>query len=381
MVVPGGTASSGARVAGGLLALAAVLTVVATFLPVYSYNTGTSANVTQTISGWWSSSVADGRTTTVPAPLVGIWPTLAAVVAVVASGTLLATARRATTRGRAFGAFGAGVLAVAASGQCLPAIKWLLLGGDRAGTSLKVGWVLLIVAAVVSVGVGIVAATTRPGHASGHRPPSPPPLGRWGPPQGWPSPPQAGPRVAGGLLALGAVLTMVATFLPIYSYTLGQTKMVTTTTGWAQTTVAVDIGSAITAPTPADGIWFVLVSLTAVAASGALLATARRIPTRGWAFGALGAGVLAAAAVDKSVPAIRGLLVNAFNGGLSEYHAGPGWFLLIVAAGCGVAAGVLAVTARPGGAAEHWPPPQAWSPGQPPQTGGFPVQQSPPHRY
>jgi hypothetical protein len=196
MVVPGGAVGGGQRVAGGLVALGAALTVVATFLPIHGYGSAVGSSRSEfTIGAWANSYSYDGKTTTNPVWPTGVWLVLVALVAVAAAVALFATAARPGPRARTFGAFGAGILAAAATAQCVPAVTGLLLAADAIEYHLAAGWILLLVAAIVAVAGGIVAITTGP-RAGTQGPwapgqPAPPP---WGPPPGAaPMPHQAGP--------------------------------------------------------------------------------------------------------------------------------------------------------------------------------------------
>lgn len=212
MVVPGGTVGGGVRVAGGLLALGGVLTVVATFLPIYRFGaalTPESAPYETTIGAWVTTSGMKGKETSSPTWTTGMWLVLVALVAVAAAVALFATARRPASRARPLAAFGAGILAAATAAQCLPAVTGLVFASARSiDYHFEAGWILLVLAAISAAAGGIVASMTGPRAAlPGRWAPGPPPPPQWGPPPGpapWPQhtgpfpaqyPPPGPPRV------------------------------------------------------------------------------------------------------------------------------------------------------------------------------------------
>ncbi len=214
----------------------------------------------------------------------------------------------------------------------------------------------------------------------------------------------AATKVAGGLLIGGAVLAVIATFLPTYSSNSGSPEYTSTYSGWVYTSTV--RGQVTTVPSPTNGILIVLVAAVAVAAAVTLIVTARRPASRGRLFGTLGAGILIAGLVDKVLPPLVGMITLP---GRIQYHLGVGWILLLLAAICAIAAGTTAISTGPRAAApvgpwapgaqmqNPWgaqPPPlpqpfparpgagpfpvppsgSGQFPAQPPRTGGFPAQ-------
>ena len=204
MVVPGGSGSSGAaaRVAGGLLIGGAVLAVGATFLPTYTStasNPGLSES-SSTFSGWVYTSAYGDRVSTVPSPTNGILVVLVAAVAIAAAVTLLVTATRPASRGRLFGALGAGMLIAGSVDKVVPPVVGMITQAGKIQYHLGAGWILLLLAAVCAIAAGAIAISTGPRAAA--------PIGPWAPgaqvqnpwgaqpppfPQPFPARPGAGP--------------------------------------------------------------------------------------------------------------------------------------------------------------------------------------------
>ncbi|MGI5130706.1 hypothetical protein ACQEVB_28140 [Pseudonocardia sp. CA-107938] len=189
MVVSGGTTArpGGARVAGGLLAAAAVLTVVGTAVPIYSFGGGSEDLVT--VTGWGLTVTHGVESVTYPSPGGGFWLVVVALIAVVAAGTVLAGARGSSSRSRLFGVLGAGILIAGALGQTLPTLDGVVSAGFFSDYRMDVGWILLVVAAVSGLAAAIVVIATAPRAAAPAVPAAPGPTQ----PSGAPQPPPTRP--------------------------------------------------------------------------------------------------------------------------------------------------------------------------------------------
>jgi hypothetical protein len=192
--------------------------------------------------------------------------------------------------------------------------------------------------------------------------------------------------VAGWLLAAGALLVVIGLFLPVFTVTLpGPMGNVTTVRVWLSSNTVGDQTTAY--PTWTTGVWLVLVTALAVAAAVTLFVHSRRSAWRVQALGAFSAGLLGAGAAGQALPFIAGSL---FDPGPFVYRPDAGLIVMVLAALCAIAAGIVAISVGPRAPAHpgQWvpgpPPPSPWGappppptrpfPAQPTNTGSFPVQ-------
>jgi hypothetical protein len=153
---------------------AAALAVGATFLDFYEQALAGDTHAQFNSSFWKIRTIYDGNELSSSSVLLGVTVIIAAVVLVVAALFAFVSMRRWLAV--VTGALGTGMLLNESLG-------WVLFAANGEGVTLKLGWWLLVAAAVAALaGFAIaLAERTRPVQLRPYAPPPPPPPPRWEP--------------------------------------------------------------------------------------------------------------------------------------------------------------------------------------------------------
>ncbi|MET9491294.1 hypothetical protein [Nocardia sp. NPDC006630] len=339
----------------GLLGFAAVLFVVASFLTLMTFESGgqPTIDLPSYTSQWrpWEfhSSVPLGPGPQSPGQVLGIGFVLAAVVAVVAAGLLLAGLGTRSRRVRGLGAAAAGLAVGVSLTLTFDIGTQLMVVGDDTHATLGPGYWALIVTLLVSVGALASSFTALATSPSAHAPQ----LDLYGRPR---KPGPSGLDVTAGLLStLFSVLLMAGSFFKL----LGGFDM---TTWW------------ISDDTQLQGVPLVISAVTAVIAAIVLFTGragfGRPLASVGAALGFASGGMLVLDVVDQQM----------LNNTVTLGGFGAGFWLLI--AGGLVALAVLVLTVlttstgpRAGVVPQpnpQWMPQGGYTPDMPQQAGFTP---------
>ncbi|MCU1645656.1 MAG: hypothetical protein JWN03_5931 [Nocardia sp.] len=339
----------------GLLGFAAVLFVVASFLTLMTFESGgqPTIDLPSYTSQWrpWEfhNSVQLSPGPQSPGQVLGIGFVLAAVVAIVAAGLLLAGLGRRSRRVRGLGAAAAGLAVGVSLTLTFDIGTQLMVVGDDTHATLGPGYWALIVTLLVSVGALTSSFTALAASPSAHEPQ----LDPFGRPR---KPRPSGLDVTAGLLSkLFSVLLMAGSFFKLLSG-------FDMTTWW------------ISDDTQLQGVPLVISAVTAVIAAIVLFTgqarLGRPLASVGAALGFASGGMLVLDVVDQQI----------LNNTVTLGGFGAGFWLLVAGGLVALVVLVLTVlatstgprTGAPYGAAPQPMPQGGYLPGVPQQAGFTP---------